>query len=106
MSDSDKTPVWHAIVGEGYEPVQIGDKMKPDEDVLQAGGWVCANHGGGAPYREGWPPRRRRKPCIDVWTIKNGDVHARIKAAKPGDCFMVSKDGDLIPIDKPAEGGA
>lgn len=102
MSDSDKAPVWHAIVGEGYEPVQIGEMTEPNDDMLRAGGWACANGGGGLTYREDWTPRRRRKPSIELSTRKNGCAYGYTKTVRPGDCFMVSKDGELIPIDKPA----
>ena len=100
MSNDKKVPVWHAIVGEGYEPVQIGDMTKPGEDILIAGGWVPFDTDGFA-YTENMRPRRRRKVSFNVWTYRGG-----YKTASPGDCFRVAEDGELIPIDKPAEGGA
>jgi len=106
MSDDKEAPVWHAIVGDGYEPVQIGEIARPDDDVLVAGGWVRAYVDGGLAYCEDWKPRRRRNPCIELSTRKNGCAYGYTKTVRPGECFRVAKDGELIPIDTTAEGGA
>ena len=106
MSNDKEVPVWHAIVGEGYEPVQIGEMTEPNDDMLRAGGWVCANGGGGLTYREDWTPRRRRKPSIELSTRKNGCAYGYTKTVRPGECFRVAEDGELIPIDTTVEGGA
>jgi hypothetical protein len=42
MSDEQQVPVWHEIVGAGYDPVEPGEITCPDEDELRAGGWVQA----------------------------------------------------------------
>ena len=100
MSNDKEVPVWHAIVGDDYEPVQIGDNTKPDEDILIAGGWVPSDRDGFL-YTEYMRPRRRRKVSFTVWTYRGGH-----KPASPGDCFRVSEDGELIPIEPIAEGDA
>lgn len=105
MSNDKVVPIWHAIVGEDHGPVQIGEMTKPDEDVLRAEGWVRTNDQGGLPYREDWLPRRRRKPSIELLTKKNGVAYEFMKNVKPGECFMIGKDGELIPIEWPAEKG-
>lgn len=100
-TQEQQVPVWHAIVGDGYEPVQIGEIARPDDDVLVAGGWVRAYVDGGLAYCEDWKPRRRRKVSFNVWTYRSG-----YRPASPGDCFMVSDDGELIPIEPIAEAEA
>ena len=105
MSDDKEVPVWHSIVGPDHEPVQIGEMTQPDEDMLRAGGWVCANGGGGLTYREDWTPRRRRRAYIELSTRKNGCAYGFMKTVRPGDCFRVAEDGELIPIDKPTAEG-
>jgi len=71
MSEQEnETPVWHAIVGEGWEPVQFGEMTKQSDEVLLARGWVddCGN--GGCRYAPEMRPRRRRKqPKIVVWRL-------------------------------------
>jgi hypothetical protein len=101
MSDEQQqeTPVWHSIVGEGYEPVLFGEQTKADEHVLESHGWVALPFGGAWVYGEGMPPRRRRKRRYDVQVMSGGVNYCRIKAAKPGDCFMLAEDGELVPIE-------
>ena len=101
MSDEQQqeTPVWHSIVGEGYEPVLIGEMTKADEDELFARGWVGQRDTGGVVYSVGMRPRRRRKRRYDVQVMSGGVNYCRIKAAKPGDCFMLAEDGELVPIE-------
>ena len=100
MSEQEQeTPVWHAIVGEGWEPVLFGEQTKADEHVLESHGWVALPFGGAWVYGEGMPPRRRRKRSFDVLTKKAGVTYCHITAAKPGDCFMVAESGELIPIE-------
>jgi hypothetical protein len=65
-----ETPVWHAWVGEGWEPVLFGEITKQDEEVLLASGWVNGSDSGGCIYNPGMRPRRRRKqPKIVVWRL-------------------------------------
>jgi hypothetical protein len=65
-----ETPVWHACVGEGYEPVLIGERTADNEDELLARGWVEQQNSGGFIYSGGMRPRRRRKQCkIVVWRL-------------------------------------
>ena len=98
MSDERPVPVWHASVGDGYEPVQIGDMTYSDEEVLRAGGWVKADIDG---FRLGPEslPRRRRKPSVEISTRHNG-LAGYTYFANPGWRFEIGKFGDLIPIDK------
>ncbi len=103
MSNDKEVPIWHAIVGEDHEPVQIGETTRPGEEILLAGGWVL-----GLEYeytqKTDSLPRRRRKQTIELLTKKNGVAYEFMKNVKPGECFMIGEDGELIPIDKPAEG--
>jgi len=100
MSDEQQqeTPVWHSIVGEGYEPVLIGQLTKTDDEVLVAGGWITASAGGFRQTADSLP-RRRRKRRYDVQVMSGGVNYCRIKAANPGDCFMLAEDGELVPIE-------
>ena len=100
MSEQEEeTPAWHAIVGDGWEPVQLGDETKADDSVLFAMGWVAQPDGGGFVYSDGMRPRRRRKKPYDVLAMKGAVIHGHIKAAKPGDCFMLTQNGGLVPIE-------
>lgn len=102
MSEQEnETPVWHAWVGEGWEPVLFGEITKQDEEVLLAGGWANGSDSGGYIYNQTMRPRRRRKRRYDVQVMSGGVNYCRIKGAKPGDYFMLSDDGELIPVDKP-----
>lgn len=103
MSETQErqAPVWHAIVGEGYEPVQIGEMTEPNDDMLRAGGWVCANGGGGLTYREDWTPRRRRKkPDIRVRVTgeNNGLPYEHIYLIKPGKNYTFNDDGTIVSL--------
>jgi len=100
MSDEQQqeTPVWHSIVGEGYEPVLIDQLTKTDDEVLVAGGWITASAGGFRQTADSLP-RRRRKRRYDVQVMSGGVNYCRIKAANPGDCFMLAEDGELVPIE-------
>ena len=102
MSDEQQqeTPVWHSIVGDGWEPVLIGERTKMHEQELFSKGWL-AHHDGGFIYSGNMRPRRRRKRSYDVLAMKDGVNYCRVKAAKPGDCFMLTDKGELIPVDKP-----
>jgi len=100
MSEQEnETPVWHSIVGEGWEPVQFGEITKQDEEVLLASGWVNGSDSGGCIYNPGMRPRRRRKASYEILTWKNGWPFSCLRTAKPGDCFMLSDDGELVPIE-------
>ena len=100
MSEQEQcTPVWHAIVGEGWRPVQIGDTALASDDVLRAGGWVRANDGGKFIYQPNMIPRRRRQRSYDVLAMHDGVNFCRVKAAKPGQCFMLTNNGELIPVE-------
>lgn len=71
MSEQEQeAPVWHAWVGDGYEPVLIGERTADNEDELLARGWVEQQNSGGFIYSGGMRPRRRRKqPKIVVWRL-------------------------------------
>lgn len=94
-------PCWHACVGDGWRPVLFGESLLANDELLTAGGWRPTNDDGGYfLYAESMPPRRRRKPCIYLYTRKNGCAYGYTKTVKPGQCFVVSTDGELLPIDK------
>jgi hypothetical protein len=98
MSDEQDTPVWHAIVGEGWRPVQFGEETRQDDEVLDAGGWrPCCVHQ--FSYARDSMPRRRRKHSWEILLIKDGVSWFRVKAVKPGDYFMVAENGELVPIE-------
>ena len=100
MSEQEnETPVWHSIVGEGWEPVQFGEITKQDEEVLLAGGWANGSDSGGCIYNPSMRPRRRRKRRYDVQVMSGGVNYCRIKGAKPGDYFMLANNGELIPVE-------
>jgi hypothetical protein len=107
MSEQEQcTPVWHAIVGEGYEPVQIGEIARSDDDVLRADGWVRAYVDGGLTYREDWKPRRRRKQTeirLAVTGEENGLPYSHVYTVKPGELFTINDAGFLV-MSQPAEG--
>ena len=91
-------PVWHKIVGDDCEPVLVGQLTKTDDEVLVAGGWITASAGGFRQTADSLP-RRRRKRRYDVQVMSGGVNYCRIKAANPGDCFMLAEDGELVPIE-------
>ena len=101
MSDEQEkqTPAWHAIDGEGWRPVRIGEETRNDDEALTAAGWAEVNDSGGFVYKRFMMPRRRQKALYDVFTHIGGATYGRIKAAKPGDCFMLTEDGELVPIE-------
>ena len=100
MSEQQQeTPVWHAIVGEGWEPVLIGELARQNDQVLEAQGWVDNSDGGGFILQECGKPRRRRKRLYEIRTMIGFAQYCRIKKAKPGDCFMLTQDGELVPIE-------
>ena len=100
MSEQEnETPVWHSCVGDGWEPVLFGERTADNEDELLARGWVAQQNSGGFIYSGGMRPRRRRKRRYDVQVVSGGVNYCRIKAAKPGDCFMLAEDGELVPIE-------
>ena len=94
-------PVWHAIVGDGWRPVQFGEKARHDDEVLDSGGWrPCREHD--FLFDEGnCMPRRRREASWEILMIKDGANYCRVKGVKPGEYFMVNEYGELILIDKP-----
>ena len=94
-------PVWHEFVGDGNEPVLIGEMTLASDEVLVAGGWIAAS-GGGFRQTADSLPRRRRKLFIQLWTKENGRAIKYMQSAEIGECFMVGTGGTLIPIDKPA----
>lgn len=100
MSEQEHVPVWHAIVGDGWEPVRFGEETRRDDEVLSAGGWQpCREYG--FLYKTEGMPRRRRKywSGIQSWRIES-DCWL-IKGASPGDRFMLTGDSRLIPVGKP-----
>ena len=101
MSEQEQeTPVWHAIVGEGWEPVQIGQLTERKDQVLLARGWAdqpVANTG--LMYGPDMRPRRRLKRSYDISSHIDGTTYGRIKAAKPGDRFVLTQNGELVPIE-------
>ena len=100
MSEQQQeTPVWHAIVGEGWEPVQFGDEARRLDYVLESQGWVPTCDGGGFIYASGMKPRRRCKRSYDIFTHMSGITYGRVTAAKPGDRFMLTKNGELVLIE-------
>ena len=102
MSDEQEEQealAWHAIVGEGWEPVQFGDETKRGDHVLESEGWVAQRDGGGFSYACGMQPRRRRKRSFDVLTRKAGVTYCHITAAQPGECFRLTEHGELIKIE-------
>ena len=102
MSEQEnETPVWHAWVGDGYEPVLFGETTADNEDELLARGWVEQQNSGGFIYSGGMRPRRRRKASYEISSRKSGLPYAYLKAARPGDCFMLTEDGELVRIDNP-----
>ena len=99
MSEQEQcTPVWHAIVGEGWRPVQFGEKTRQGDEVLAAGGWQPCREYGFLYTTEGMP-RRRRKHSYEILIIKDGVDYCRMRAVKPGDYFMVAENGELVPIE-------
>jgi hypothetical protein len=101
MSDEQdkQTPAWHAIVGEGWRPVRIGEETGNDDEALTAGGWAEVNDSGSFVYKRFMMPRRRRQNFYEISSRKNGQSFSYLKAAKPGDCFMLTEDGELVPIE-------
>ena len=100
MSDEQDTPVWHAIVGEGWRPVQFGEQTSLDDEVLVAGGWQpCREYG--FSYTAECAPRRRRQASYEILVIKNGADYCRMRAVKPGEYIKLNECGELIPVDKP-----
>ena len=100
MSDEQEkqTPAWHAIVGEGWRPVRIGEETGNDDEALTAGGWAEVSDSGSFVYKRFMMPRRRRKRLYDVRATKGGVTYCHINAAKPGDCFRLTENGELIKI--------
>ena len=72
MSEQEEVPVWHAIVGDGWEPVQFGEITKADEHELFSKGWVLQRDNGFI-YTENMRPRRRRKPVMFSVTVRDMD---------------------------------
>ena len=101
MSEQEVVPEWHAIVGDGWEPVRFGEETRRDDEVLRAGGWVKADYVAITTYRDCMMPRRRRQSSYEILVIKDGADYCRMRAVKPKECFMVMEDGSLIPVDKP-----
>ena len=102
MSDEQEqdTPVWHAIVGEGWRPVQFGEQTRQGDEVLAAGGWQpCREYG--LSYTTEGAPRRRRESSYEILVIKDGADYCRMRAVKPGECIKLNECGELIPVDKP-----
>ena len=101
MSDDQEqeTPAWHTIVGEGWEPVLLGEETKADEEELFAKGWVPQRDNGLFIYSDDMRPRRRRKQLYDVRTVRDGINFCYIKAAKPGDCFRLTDRGELVQFE-------
>jgi hypothetical protein len=102
MSEQEnETPVWHAIVGDGWEPVQFRAMTRPDEEVLLAGGCAVVVDVGGFIYHPDMQPRRRRIRSYGICSRRDGRPFNRVNTARPGDCFMLTDNGELIPVDKP-----
>lgn len=98
MSEQEEVPVWHAIVGDDWEPVLFGDQAEETDEVLVAKGWAKSFDDGGFIYRPAMIPRRRRKRFYDIFTHIGRVTYCRIKGAKPGDRFTLTKYGELVPI--------
>ena len=100
-NEVEDVPVWHAIVGEGWEPVLFGETTKQEEEVLIAGGWAGDRDNGGFIYATEHRPRRRRKRLYEIRTMIGGAQYSCIKRVKVGDRFRLIEGGVLIPVDKP-----
>ena len=100
MSEQEQcTPVWHAIVGDGWRPVRIGEETGNGDEALTAGGWAEVNDSGSFVYKRFMMPRRRRKALWEILLIKDGVDYCRMKAVKPGECLMVNENGELMPVE-------
>ena len=101
QEQEQQTPVWHAIVGDGWEPVLIGDMTKPEEGVLHAGGWIDNCDAGGYIYGPDMRPRRRRKRLhipITITSERDGGIFLQRLNAEAGDCFRLADNGELVPF--------
>lgn len=102
-----ETPVWHSIVGEGWEPVLIREPMCCGEEVLVAAGWV-PDHVSGFLCEPGSLPRRRRKRFPVTITItgeRDGKLYCQRLDAETGDRFEVGPDGSLVSLDHDSADG-
>ena len=103
-----ETPVWHSIVGEGWEPVLFGETTKQEEEVLIAGGWAGDRDNGGFIYATEHRPRRRRKRFPVTITItgeRDGKLYCQRLDAETGDRFEVGPDGSLVSLDHDSADG-
>ena len=107
-NEAEGVPVWHSIVGEGWEPVLFGEMMKQDEEVLLASGWVNDCRSGGFAYEPCMLPRRRRKRVffgVAITGTRDGLPFERNYTIKPGERISASDDGFLVFLDKPQTEG-
>lgn len=103
-----EAPAWHAIVGEGWEPVQFGDETLETDEVLRSQGWVRFRGGGGFTYQVDMIPRRRRKRFPVTITItgeRDGKLYCQRLDAETGDRFEVGPDGSLVSLDHDSADG-
>ena len=113
MSEQEnETPVWHAWVGDGWEPVLFGGITRESDEVLLARGWANGSDSGGCIYNPSMRPRRRRKVqrfaicTTDIIHGSIGDEYCKVYAsaiASPGDLLEVQADGTLKRVDIEAE---
>ena len=100
MSEQEQgTPVWHAFVGDGWMPVRIGEETRSGDEALTAGGWAEVNDSGSFVYKRFMMPRRRREASWEIVLRKDGVDYCRVKAVKPGECFVVNEYGELAPVE-------
>lgn len=100
MSEQEHLPVWHAIVGDDWEPVLFGELTGRTDEVLKAEGWVENCDGGGFIFHAGSLPRRRRKTQMFCVVMK--DAHGRnthVGSVHAGQRFEVGDNGVLVEVE-------
>lgn len=97
------TPVWHSIVGDGWEPVQFGQLTEREDQVLIARGWVdCESQNAGVTYIENsvMRPRRRRKPVQFSVVLRDKDGNQTAGGfVQAGKTYEVDALGQLIEVE-------
>lgn len=109
MSEQEnETPVWHAWVGDGWEPVLFGGITRQSDEVLLARGWANGSDSGGYIYNQTMRPRRRRKKVffgVAITGTRDGLPFEHNYTIEPGERISVSDDGFLVFVDKPQTEG-
>ena len=107
-NEVEDVPVWHSCVGDGWEPVLIGEMTADNEDELLATGWVAQQDSGGFVYSVGMRPRRRRPRVffgVAITGTRDGLPFEHNYTIKPGERISASDDGFLVFLDKPQTEG-